>query len=169
MPSNDSLLQSAWAMAVQPALVLLPPRMSSPRAWHMLLAIGLQESKFSARVQIVNGGGRGPARGFWQFERGGGVKGVLEHDLTTEHAVRICDARGVRPVAQLVWERMEFDDVLGAAFARLLLWTDRPPLPAPDNADGGWETYTRVWRPGRPHPATWPAHWTRARRFIYGE
>ena len=34
----------------------------------LLLAIGLQESRFEHRQQIG-----GPARSFWQFERGGGV------------------------------------------------------------------------------------------------
>ena len=53
------------------AFALLPPAMDTPDARVLLLAIGLQESKFSHRLQIG-----GPARGYWQFEQGGGVRGV---------------------------------------------------------------------------------------------
>ena len=48
----------------------LPDRMLSDEAVTMMLAIGYQESRFEHRRQI-----RGPARGFWQFEHGGGVVG----------------------------------------------------------------------------------------------
>lgn len=54
---------------LDPALKLLPS-MDSVRARMMLLAIGLQESRFEHRRQL----GNGPARGFWQFESGGGVR-----------------------------------------------------------------------------------------------
>lgn len=51
---------------------LLPGVAFTPEAKVMLLAIGLQESRFEHRRQI-----KGPARGFWQFEAGGGTAGVL--------------------------------------------------------------------------------------------
>jgi len=38
--------------------------------------------------------------------------------------------------------------VLAAGLARLLLWTDRPPLPALQDVEGGWQLYLRTWRPG---------------------
>ena len=47
---------------LDPAAKLLPG-MDSAKARVMLLAIGLQESRFEHRRQIG-----GPARGFWQFE-----------------------------------------------------------------------------------------------------
>ena len=58
----------------------------------MLLAIGLQESRLTHRRQIG-----GPARGLWQFERGGGVAGVLRHAASRDHALSVCDARRVAP------------------------------------------------------------------------
>ena len=61
--------------AIRPALAALPARMRSREAVVMLLAIGLQESLFKYRRQMANG----PARGFWQFEKMGGVAGVLQH------------------------------------------------------------------------------------------
>lgn len=133
------------------ALLLLPAKMTSPQAEVMLLAIGLQESRFTHRRQIG-----GPARGFWQFEKGGGVVGVLRHPSSKDIAVRVCDARGVAPVAEQVYQRLEHDDVLAAAFARLLLWTDPGKLPELGEADSAWRLYLRTWRPGKPHPGTWP-------------
>ena len=130
--------------AIKPALAMLPARMRSREAVVMLLAIGLQESLFKYRRQMANG----PARGFWQFEKMGGVAGVLQHRTTTALAAEICRARGVAATAGDVHAALEHDDVLGAAFARLLLWTDPKPLPALNDVDGAWQLYLRTWRPG---------------------
>ncbi|AVO56155.1 hypothetical protein [Ectopseudomonas mendocina] len=150
-------LSEIRAQAIAPALALLPARMSSIEAEVMLLAIGLQESRFKHRRQIG-----GPARGFWQFERGGGVVGVLRHAASREHAVRICDKRGVSPVPEQVYQRLEHDDVLAAAFARLLLWTDAWSLPALGETSRAWDLYIRTWRPGKPHRSTWDSLYERA-------
>lgn len=145
------------ASAIAPALELLPAAMTSPEALVMLLAIGLQESRFQHRRQIG-----GPARGLWQFERGGGVAGVLQHRATRDHAIRVCGARDVRPVPEQVYQRLEHDDVLAAAFARLLLWSDPRPLPAIGEVAGAWDLYIRTWRPGKPHRHTWDALYVEA-------
>lgn len=143
---------------IEPALSLLPARMNSPQAMAMLLGIGLQESHFEYRRQL----GNGPARGLWQMERGGGVHGVLTHKASKSLAAVICADHGVEPTEQAVWEAIEHDDELAAAMARLLLWTDPQPLPALGDAAGSWALYARVWRPGRPRPAEWPANYLRA-------
>ncbi|QYJ23444.1 hypothetical protein KYT87_09575 [Achromobacter sp. ES-001] len=135
---------------IEPALALLPAKMDTPAARVMLLAIGLQESRFIHRRQI-----NGPARGFWQFERGGGVVGVLTHSASAALARQVCEARGVTPTAPAVYAQLESDDVLAAAFARLLLWTDPGRLPAVGDSKGGWDLYARTWRPGKPHQQTW--------------
>jgi len=143
--------------AILPALALLPPAMNTPQARILMLAIGLQESRFQHRRQIG-----GPARGFWQFERNGGVRGVLTHPASREDALRICAARDAAPVSATVHATLETDDILAAAFARLLLWTDPLRLPAAGDADGAWALYLRTWRPGKPHPQTWPALYAQA-------
>lgn len=145
------------AQAITPALALLPARMSSPEAEVMLLAIGLQESRLTHRRQIG-----GPARGLWQFERGGGVAGVLRHAASREHALSVCDARRVAPVPEQVYQRLEHDDVLAAAFARLLLYTDPARLPALGEVGASWDLYLRAWRPGKPHRHTWDALYAQA-------
>lgn len=165
---RDDLLYSVLHGAIFPALADLPPKFYTPDALQVMLAIGLQESKLKDRVQIVNGGGRGPARGLWQFEQGGGVAGVLKHTATAKLAAEACARHGVKATAASAWAALETNDVLAATFARLLLWTDAKPLPAPDDTQGGWAYYERNWRPGQPHPATWPMHWVRCRRFVFG-
>lgn len=150
-------LHTARHSFVADGLAILPPRMNSSKAIVMMLAIGLQESRFKHRRQI-----NGPARGFWQFERGGGVAGVLRHEASRKHALEACDIRDVSPVPAQVYARLEHDDVLAAAFARLLLWTDPAPLPEIGDVQGAWDLYLRVWRPGKPHPETWPEFYSRA-------
>lgn len=125
--------------------------MDSLPARALLLAIAGQEADFRHRWQVIDRARpdvRGPARGLWQFERGGGVAGVLSHPTTQAFAASVCKARGVRPVAAEVHVALERDDVLAAAFARLLLWSDPRALPAPTDSEGGWQLYLRTWRPG---------------------
>lgn len=144
--------------AIEPAFLLLPARMESAEATVMLLAIGLQESRFEHRRQI-----KGPARSFWQAEKGGGmVHGVLRHPTTRKHALAVFDVRGVQPVDEAVYVAIEHDDVLAAALARLLLFTDPFPLPKLGDAAGAWDYYIRTWRPGRPHLHTWAALYAQA-------
>jgi hypothetical protein len=138
------------------AFSLLPERMDSPEARTMLLAIGLQESRFDHRHQIG-----GPARGFFQFERGGGVRGVLNHHASKQHAIVAC--RGLRyydMADNAIYSAIEHNDTLACVFARLLLWT--LPQRLPTTAEDGWAQYLDAWRPGKPHPETWPAFYEQA-------
>jgi hypothetical protein len=142
---------------VGPGLALLPTKMDSDKARLMLLAIGLQESRFEHRRQIG-----GPARGFWQFEKGGGVRGVLTHQATKWIAIDVCRERGVDPTESAVYPALEKDDLLACAFARLLLYTDPRPLPAPGYVAAAWDYYIRNWRPGKPHRQTWDVLYAQA-------
>ncbi|NMG64870.1 hypothetical protein GPA19_07920 [Azoarcus indigens] len=146
--------------AINQALALLPAVMDSPAARVMLHAIGYQESGFVHRRQV-----RGPARGYWQFEQGGGVAGVLRHRASSALAAAVCAARCVPTTASGVYLALDQDDVLAAAFARLLLWTDPAPLPAIGDIDAAWALYAaprRTWSPGQPHPKRWPACYRQA-------
>lgn len=142
--------------AVNQALALLPTKMDTGQARHQLAAIGYQESKYATRVQY----GGGPAHSYWQFEKGGGVKGVINHAATAVLAESVCKSRGVPFNAQAVWEAMATDDVLGAAFARLLMYTDSVPVPT--TMQDGWSMYVRTWRPGKPRPDEWVEAWAYA-------
>ena len=148
---NMQPVPAAATIAVSGALSLLPAAMSSPQALAMLYAIGMQESRFLYRRQM----GDGPARGFWQMERGGGVLGVVTHPSSRYWMASLCAARGVSFAVQSVYDALETDDVLAAGAARLLLFTDPRPLPDLGDLAGSWNLYARVWRPGQPKRATW--------------
>ncbi|WP_322786536.1 hypothetical protein [Advenella kashmirensis] len=64
-------LQQVSDQLIDTSMQLLPARMDSAQARVMLLAIGLQESRFTHTHQIG-----GPAHGYWQFESGGGTKAL---------------------------------------------------------------------------------------------
>lgn len=123
----------------------------------MLVAIGLQESRFTHRRQVG-----GPARGFWQFELGGGVRGVLTHQAT-------------KPIIRAVLERLQYDfdpatsyaaiehnDVLACIYARLLLWALPYKLPVQGEVESAWGQYLAAWRPGKPHRETWDVFFNEA-------
>lgn len=149
--------------AITPALQLLPGGMDTPQARVMLLGIGLQESGFEHRRQM----GNGPARSFWQFEPGtrasrGGVWGVYLHDASRFWLERLCAARNVQFLPDVIYHAIENDDVLAASVARLMLFTDPRRLPDLDDVVGSWDLYARVWRPGKPRPKEWAGNHAKA-------
>lgn len=133
----------------------------SPRAMHLLLAIAGQESNWTYRRQI-----QGPAVSFWQFELGGGIRGVLNHPTSALRAQKLCVHLKVPCNALSVYQAMPTNDVLGAWMARLLLLTDRASLPSHDDVKGSYSYYYNNWRPGKPHPETWAAKHNEARRAL---
>lgn len=116
----------------------------------MLIAIGLQESRFTYRRQIG-----GPARGYWQFERGGGVAGVMTHRASSYAAMLVLEDHHILWQYNAAYEALETNDTVACAFARLLLLTDSRPLPPVHAYANAWDYYVRNWRPGKPHPQTW--------------
>lgn len=154
---------------LNPAYSLLPARMSSTEASVLLLATGMQESRFEHRWQVVDlkrPQVKGPARGFWQFERFGGCKGVIQHPASRYWMHEACWVRGCNFNHTALWHAIEQDDVLAAAAARLLYFTDPRKLPKMGDMEGAWSTYIRVWRPGKPHKHTWPEFYQAAQTFL---
>ena len=154
-------LDQVYKQAIVPAYLLLPLSMAGGEATQMLLAIGLQESRFLHRRQIG-----GPARGFWQFEKGGGVIGVLTHPASKQHARNVCTRYDIGWDSGEVYRELVDNDVLAAAFARLLLYTDPAPLPALGDVEGAWLYYLRNWRPGKPHRWSWDGLYRQALAFV---
>lgn len=148
---------------IDPSLQLLktvnvPP---TDEARVMCLAIAGQESNWEARLQYS-----GPARSLWQFEQGGGVHGVLTHSASKPLIQSFCDALGIPCDEATVYEAMAWNGLLGAAMARLLLYTDAYPLPKIGDVEGSWDYYERNWRPGAPHPETWGEKYQTARETV---
>lgn len=145
-PQAIALIERAYAN-------LLPGRFHSPAAMPLLLAIGKTESDFRYTIQMVGSPPRpvGPARGYWQFERRGGVAGVMAHASSAPWARGAVAIRGLNFDTLPVHTALATDDELAAAFARLLLWTDPRALPRLGDVKGAFETYNRNWRPGAFH------------------
>lgn len=145
--------------AIIPALTLLG--MDSPLARRFMLAIALQESGLKHRRQVsADGTENGPASSYWQFEKGGGCKGVLTHRVTAPIIRQVLEQFDVEPNALALWEAMRYHDIVAACCARLLIYT--LPGKLPETATDGWAQYLDGWRPGKPHPATWAGHWATA-------
>jgi hypothetical protein len=166
------MLQMLHQYTLPAAYDVLPPKMQSTQATAMLLAIALQESKCAYRYQLPRkaGGKPGPARGFWQFEAGGGVKGVLKHRATTAHARRslVALAYPGNLTTVQIHAILEHNDVLAAVFARLLLWTLPERLCGPGENAKAWQQYLMAWAPGEPHPETWEGYYRRAWSLVAG-
>lgn len=159
------MIAHALRFSLPAAYALLPVEMGSSEASALLLAIGLQESRFLARRQVQ----QGPARGFWQFERGG-IAGVLRHPLTADHAkaalraLRYGDVAAANATRKIIacHTIVEHSDTLACVFARLLLWTLPAALPGRQEPQRAWQQYLDAWRPGKPHAATWEAFYAEA-------
>jgi hypothetical protein len=137
-------------------------------AHRLMLTIALQESACRYRAQVLNSGRAGPARGWWQFEKNGGVAQILESERTKEHALALCRYLIVRPEREAVWRALEGCDELAVGFARLLLWQDLARLPGVDQVDAAWRYYLRNWRPGKPKPTKWGGYWNLAKEVVDG-
>jgi hypothetical protein len=148
--------------AIIPALAELAARgiPDTRDARRFLLAIALQESGLNHRRQVVDGGEVGPACSFWQFEKGGGCKGALAHHAAAPHMAAICTAFNVSADPASLWAAIQYQDIVAAAAARLLVYT--LPSALPTQAATGWAQYVSAWRPGKPRPADWPYAWNTA-------
>lgn len=147
------------ANVINPGLVMMdalitdrPVSFASPQVKVMLLTIALQESNCAFRRQVG-----GPARSYWQFERGGGVAGVINHPVVGPWLKTFCGQLDIPFTAPVIYEAMAWCDPLAVTMARLLLWTDRSSIPPVGSVDDAWIYYLRNWRPGKPGPARWPA------------
>ena len=156
------MLELISAHILPAALSLLPPRMDSPVARQHLLAIGLQESRFTHRRQVG-----GPARGFFQFERGG-IVGLIRHPATAQHLQSAVEALHYDPEMAIddigLHAAIEHNDVLACVLARLNLWWLPEPLAL--DKEGAWRQYLETWNPGRPRPSEWPRNYAMANSLV---
>lgn len=137
---------------IESGLQMLPAKMRTDAARVLLFATSRQENPERSPRQIIKVNGKlsaaGPAAGDYQFEKGGGVTGVLSHRASAALARQVCAERGVITSIDNVFAAIQYDSVLAAALARLLYYTDPKALPALGDEQGAWELYLRTWRPG---------------------
>lgn len=148
------LFAFAWTRACE----LLPPNMNTPQARLVIAAIGYVESDFTHWRQVG-----GPAHGFWQFERDGGVRGVMNHAHTRKMAMDVCAGCRVPWDRMTIYDALVYNDPLSCAFARLLLYTLPDPLPAIGDSAETRRQYLEAWRPGKPaSDARWESCYQKA-------
>lgn len=145
------------AQVVIPAAGYLSASFDSPQARVQLLAIALQESGLRTRTQDAGG----PARGLWQFERGGCIA-VLNNSVSMQGMQDLCHSFAVAPIPSDVYYTLATDDLFACCVARWTLRCDPHPLPDLGNADDAWLCYVRSWNPGHPRIETWPANYAAA-------
>lgn len=143
------------------AFHFLPGKMQSQNAHAEILAAGLQESEFNARVQ----GGGGPAHGLFQFEKNGGVAEVLDAPDTAAMLAPILKIMCYKPNRDEIYQAIVHNDVLAVILARCILWHVPGMLAGPTQPDKGYQQYLRAWRPGKPGPDRWPANFAEAWRL----
>jgi hypothetical protein len=125
----------------------------SARAENLLLAIALQESNLSARIQGPNDAG--PARSFWQFEKIG-VVDVFQRQKQPLQAM--CSALVLPCEPGKLHLMMAYNDAIACVIARLTLRLDHRPLAVASTPSDAWDYYVKNWRPGKPHRDRWDGH-----------
>jgi hypothetical protein len=163
--------KKAHSFLLPACLQLFPERFNTPEARAMLLAIALQESDFRHRQQLIGfhrnwwESLKGPAAGFWQFERIG-IRGVLEHRTTGPMARTVLQTLGYPDDVETIHKAIIHNDILAVCLARLALFRVPEQLPGPDDAAEGWRQYVWAWRPGKPHPDRWAERYTLAWEIV---
>lgn len=158
-------------VVVPACMRLFPEHYNTPEARAQILTIGLQESRFEARQQLVGGvkdwwkSVNAPANGFMQFELIG-VREVLFNRVTAKSAERVCAMFSYPPDPVVIHKALVHNDVLSAAFARLALWRVREPLPRAGDPDEAWRQYIQIWAPGKPRPEKWEANYVQAWKVV---
>lgn len=150
--TSSSALEYVRRQVIPAAMSMLPQRMDSIEARVMLVAIGMQESRFEHRRQL----GGGPAISFWQGERTGGFPLLVKHGATAAIARDLLKRMAYGEPDVTDFYALEHNDIAACIAARLLLWTHTKPLPE-GNAGEAWRYYIDLWRPGKPHRETWDA------------
>lgn len=139
---------------IEAGLVLLPEPLRSLDAKVQLYATSIQENPTRASRQLIKKDGKlqpiGPAAGDYQFEKTGGIRGLLnfKSDRVQVMLRSVCAARQVPQTIDGLFDGVQRDAVLAAALARLLYFTDSGALPKAGAEQYAWDVYLRTWRPG---------------------
>lgn len=139
---------------IEAGLALLPDALRTLDAKVQLYATSIQENPTRAPRQLIKKDGRlqpiGPAAGDYQFEKTGGIRGLLnfKNDRVQSMLRSVCAARQVPQTIDGLFDGIQTDPILAAALARLLYFTDAGALPKAGAEQYAWEVYLRTWRPG---------------------
>lgn len=145
----DTFLQKI----IRPTLYLMDEKVNvrwDAVAENLLLAIALQESNLTARIQGPMEAG--PARSFWQFEK----IGVVDVFQRQKGPLKLmCDTLVLPFEPGKLHLMMAYNDMIACVISRLTLRIDPRPLSLATTEEGAWDYYIRNWRPGKPHRDRW--------------
>lgn len=139
---------------IEAGLALLPEALRTIDAKVQLYATSIQENPTRAPRQLIKKDGKlqpiGPAAGDYQFEKTGGIRGLLnfKSDRLQSMLRSVCAVRQVPQTADSLFDGIQRDPILAAALARLLYFTDSGALPKAGAEQYAWDVYLRTWRPG---------------------
>lgn len=165
--------QTYHDLIVPAAMRFFPAHYNTPEARALILAIGLQESDFKHRQQLIGGLSdwwksiTGPATGYMQFELIG-VTEVIRNPATAQRARTVCEMFGYPVDPAVIHKALVHNDLLAAVWSRLALWRVREPLPKKGHPAEGWRQYIQIWAPGKPKQTKWHACWAEAWRVVDG-
>lgn len=156
---------------IDPALRLVETKYRTDEARALLIAIALQESEISERRQTLNAGRwwlypTSPGTGFWMFEAGGAVHGVLKHPVCSAFIGPVLKTLEYPSNRDIIHDALVHNDVLACLMARALLLSLPAPLPARGDHEEGWRQYIEAWQPGKPKPDKWPRNYAAAWRCM---
>jgi hypothetical protein len=152
---------------------LFPNELLDDKAQAMMLAIGMQESDFLHRQQLIGNhrnwweSVRGPATSFWQFEKTG-VAAVLGHHRARPMFDVALRALGYPADVNTIHKAITHNDILAVAIARCLLFTFPDSLPDSNNPEEAWQQYLWCWRPGKPKENRWNSRYNAAWDIVSG-
>ncbi|MGH8710125.1 MAG: hypothetical protein ACREVA_02220 [Burkholderiales bacterium] len=160
MCSSDTIKYVAY-QAIPSGLSLLPRLMNTSEARVMLLAIGLQESRFEHRVQAET-------KSYWQFTLKEVHKIVKHSPSTTELVKDAVELLGYTFDVSTIYNKIEDNDTLAVVVARLLLYKSKRKLPVARDAVEGGKQYVELWQPGYSFKVDlWEANFKVACNLIY--
>lgn len=139
---------------IDAGLALLPEPLRSLDAKVQLYATSIQENPTRASRQLIKKDGKlqpiGPAAGDYQFEKTGGIRGLINFKSTRLQQMldHVCAERMWGKTEDALFSAVQVDPVLAAALARLLYFTDSGALPKAGAEQYAWDVYLRTWRPG---------------------
>lgn len=139
---------------IEAGLALLPDTLRSIDAKVQVYATSIQENPTRVPRQLIKKDGNlqpvGPAAGDYQFEKTGGIRGLVNFKSPRLQQMldHVCAERMWGKNEDTLFGAVQVDPILAAALARLLYFTDAGALPKAGAEQYAWDVYLRTWRPG---------------------
>ncbi len=154
-------MKYAYDLIYDAASQLWPAKMIQIESRALMLAVGLQTSRFEHRRQV-----QGAGRGFWGFDQSGAIHSVLQHPSTRGAIRYVLDKLRYDDSSWTSYVACESNDILAMSFARMLLWIVPGPLPVRGAHQAAWIYYCNAFLPTAVNRETWNAFYDEAWSYV---